>query len=99
MKVLSKNENKAVTGAVAIMSGGFSMSAEGMSFSEGFYINVTKNSSNIIGTFAAFSNKVVNLATNTVLFDGAQDAFCMNGSSFSVHEVTDGHKYIYTGKC
>lgn len=99
MKNLNYIQAKNVSGAVAVMSGGFSFGPGGMTCQNGFYIMVTDNSANVFGNFAAYPNKVINLATNDVLFDGTQNSFCINSNSFSVEPVSGGHKYKYAGKC
>lgn len=99
MRVLSNNETNQITGAFARMSGSFSMNPNGMTFGSNFAITVTDNSANSLGNFKAYANKVVDGSTGTVLFDGTQNSFCINGSSFSVTPIQGGHVYKYIGPC
>ena len=99
MKSLSTIQTRTVSGALATMSGRFILGMDVTKFENGFYISVTNNSSNVLRNFAAYPNKVVNLATNEVLFDGTQNSFCIDSNSFSVTLIKGGHKYKYIGSC
>lgn len=99
MKLLSNFESKNVTGAMAIMGGDIHTSLGMITYEDGFYVTVTGKSSNIVGNFAAYSDKVVNLSDNEVLFDGKQSSFCIDGNLFKVTSIPGGHTYTRVDNC
>ena len=99
MKLISIDETKYVSGAMATIHGGFSMVGGDFTFKDGFYIAVTGTSASVLGYFGAYANEVVNHATGEILFDGTQSSFCIYESSFSVSSTPGGHIYTYTGSC
>ncbi len=85
MKELSKNMLHIIGGGVASWANNT--------------ITVTDQSTFQMNGFKALANCVIDLATNTVLYDGTQDSFCFKGTQYNVTSVPGGHSYTPANKC
>jgi len=99
MKLLAMIEIQSISGGYATMSGPFSIGVNGASFQPGAYIEVTGKSVNKLNNFVAYADRVIDTATNEVLYDGSQSSFCFMGNTFNVIPVAGGHRYAFAGIC